>query len=145
MEHFAGEIGLYSGPLDRLGMLSFQLWRAGRLVVDTGLHAFGWSRDEAIGFLSDHTILTRGNVENEVDRYIACPGQALGYMTGQLAFERLRSVLVRESASPQQNRAFHSAVLEHGPLTLGCLGRSVGVDLTPAPGTAFGHRTEARS
>ena len=136
MERFADEIGLYSGPLDRLGMLSFQLWRAGRLVVDTGLHALGWSRDEAIGFLWDNTILTRGNVENEVDRYIACPGQALGYMTGQLAFERLRSVLVRESASPAQNRAFHSAVLEHGPLTLGCLGRSVGVDLTPGPATA---------
>ena len=145
MEHFASEIGLYSGPLDRLGMLSFQLWRASRLVVDTGLHAFGWSRDEAIRFLWDHTILTRGNVANEVDRYIACPGQALGYMTGQMAFERLRSVLVRESASPQQNRAFHSAVLEHGPLTLGCLGRSVGVDLTQAPGTAIGPRTEARS
>jgi uncharacterized protein (DUF885 family) len=145
MEHFADELGLYSGPLDRLGMLSFQLWRAGRLVVDTGLHAFGWSRDEAIGFLSDHTILTRGNVENEVDRYIACPGQALGYMTGQLAFERLRSVLVRESASPQQNRAFHSAVLEHGPLTLGCLGRSVGVGLTPATGNVIEPGTEVRS
>jgi len=145
MEHFAGEIGLYSGPLDRLGMLSFQLWRAGRLVVDTGLHSLGWSRDEAIGFLWDHTILTRGNVENEVDRYIACPGQALGYMTGQLAFERLRSALVRESASPRQNRAFHSAVLEHGPLTLGCLGRSVGVDLTATAGTAIKPRTGVRS
>jgi uncharacterized protein (DUF885 family) len=143
-ERLAAEIGLYSGPLDRLGMLSFQLWRAGRLVADTGLHALGWSRDEAIGFLWDHTILTRGNVENEVDRYIACPGQALGYMTGQLAFERLRSVLVRESASPQQNRAFHSAVLSRGPLTLGCLGRSVGVGLTPAPGTAITTGTEAR-
>jgi uncharacterized protein (DUF885 family) len=145
MERFAGEMGLYSGPLDRLGMLSFQLWRAGRLVVDTGLHALGWSRDKAISFLWDHTILTRGNVENEVDRYIACPGQALGYMTGQMAFERLRSVLVRESASPQQNRAFHSAVLEHGPLTLSCLGRSVGVDLAPAPGTATKPGTEVRS
>jgi uncharacterized protein (DUF885 family) len=145
MEHFAREIGLYSGPLDRLGMLSFQLWRAGRLVVDTGLHAFGWSRDEAIAFLWDNTILTRGNVENEVDRYIACPGQALGYMTGQLAFERLRSVLVRESDSPEQNRGFHSAVLEHGPLTLGCLGRSVGVDLTPAPATSLTPGTKARS
>lgn len=145
MEHFADEIGLYSGPLDRLGMLSFQLWRAGRLVVDTGLHALRWSRDEAVGFLWENTILTRGNVENEVDRYIACPGQALGYMTGQLAFERLRSVLVRESASPAQNRAFHSAVLEHGPLTLGCLGRSVGVDLTAGQGTALRAETEARS
>jgi uncharacterized protein (DUF885 family) len=129
MERFADEIGLYSGPLARLGMLSFQLWRAGRLVVDTGMHQLGWSRDQAIGFLWDNTILTRRNVENEVDRYIACPGQALGYMTGQLAFEHLRSKLVSDSSSPAQNRSFHSSVLEHGPLTLGCLGRSVGVEL----------------
>jgi uncharacterized protein (DUF885 family) len=128
-EQLADDIGLYTGPLDRLGMLSFQLWRAGRLVVDTGLHELGWSRDQAIGYLWDNTILTRGNVENEVDRYIACPGQALGYMTGQLAFERLRTALVRDSSSPAQNRAFHSCVLEHGPLSLGCLGRSLGVEL----------------
>jgi uncharacterized protein (DUF885 family) len=136
MERFAAEAGLYSGPLDRLGMLSFQLWRASRLVVDTGLHALGWSREQATTFLWDNTILTRHNVENEVDRYIACPAQALGYMTGQLAFERLRSALVRDSASPAQNRAFHTAVLEHGPLTLGCLGRSLGVDLTDLPAVA---------
>jgi uncharacterized protein (DUF885 family) len=135
MEHFADELGLYSGPLDRLGMLSFQLWRAGRLVVDTGLHALGWSREQAVDFLWANTILTRRNVENEVDRYIACPGQALGYMTGQIAFERLRSALVRDTSSSAQNRAFHNAVLEHGPLTLGCLGRSLGVDLA-APSLA---------
>jgi uncharacterized protein (DUF885 family) len=129
MEYFADEIGLYSGPLARLGMLSFQLWRACRLVVDTGMHQLGWSRDRAIGFMWDNTILTRRNVENEVDRYIGCPGQALGYMTGQLAFQRLRSALVRDSSSPAQNRSFHSGVLEHGPLTLGCLSRSVGVEL----------------
>ena len=129
MEQFADEIGLYSGPLARLGMLSFQLWRACRLVVDTGMHQLGWSRDQAIAFMWDNTILTRGNIENEVDRYIACPGQALGYMTGQLAFQQLRSARVRESASPAQNRSFHSSVLEHGPLTLGCLSRSVGVEL----------------
>ena len=129
MEHFADEIGLYSGPVARLGMLSFQLWRACRLVVDTGMHHLGWSRDSAIGFMWDNTILTRRNVENEVDRYIGCPGQALGYMTGQLAFRQLRSALVRDSSSPAQNRSFHSSVLEHGPLTLGCLSRAVGVEL----------------
>jgi len=129
MEQFADEIGLYTGPLAKLGMLSFQLWRACRLVVDTGMHQLGWSRDQAVAFMWDNTILTRGNIENEVDRYIACPGQALGYMTGQLAFEQLRSARVRESSSPGQNRSFHSSMLEHGPLTLGCLSRSVGVEL----------------
>lgn len=129
MEQFANDIGLYSGPLAQLGMLSFQLWRAGRLVVDTGMHQLGWSRDQAVGFMWDNTILTRGNIENEVDRYIACPGQALGYMTGQLAFSQLRSSLVRDSSSPAEHRSFHSSLLEHGPLTLGCLGRSVGVEL----------------
>jgi len=130
MEQFADEIGLYSGPLARLGMLSFQLWRACRLVVDTGMHQFGWSREQAVGFMWDNTILSRGNIENEVDRYIACPGQALGYMTGELAFGQLRSAIVRDSTSPAQNRSFHSSVLEHGPLTLGCLSRSLGVELT---------------
>lgn len=129
MERFADQIGLYSGPLDRLGMLSFQLWRAGRLVVDTGMHEHGWSREQAIGYLWDNTILTRENVENEVDRYIACPGQALGYMAGQLAFQRLRAASVADSSSAAQHRAFHSRVLAHGPLTLSCLGRSLGVEL----------------
>ena len=129
MEHLADDIGLYSGPLDRLGMLSFQLWRAGRLVVDTGMHLHGWSRRQAVTYLWENTILSRGNVENEIDRYIACPGQALGYMTGQLAFEQLRARIVADSSSPAQNRAFHSSLLEHGPLTLGCLSRSLGIDL----------------
>ena len=129
MEHLADDIGLYSGPLDRLGMLSFQLWRAGRLVVDTGMHLHGWSRRRAVTYLWENTILSRGNVENEIDRYIACPGQALGYMTGQLAFEQLRARLINDSSSPAQNRAFHSRLLEHGPLTLGCLSRSLGIDL----------------
>lgn len=129
MERFADEIGLYSGPLDRLGMLSFQLWRAGRLVVDTGLHEYGWSRARAVSYLLDNTILTADNAGNEVDRYIACPGQALGYMTGQLAFRQLRAAAVRDSDSAAQHRAFHSQVLAHGPLTLRCLSRALGTPL----------------
>ena len=71
-------------------MLSFDAWRAGRLVVDTGIHALGWSRQEAIDFLTQHTALTPGNIDNEVDRYISWPGQALGYKIGQLEIWKLR-------------------------------------------------------
>ncbi len=91
-ERLADELGLYSGDLERFGMLSFDSWRACRLVVDTGLHQLGWSRDQAIGYLLANSALTRTNIENEVDRYVAMPGQALAYMVGRLELVRLREL-----------------------------------------------------
>src|SRR5690606_18062622 len=79
VERLADEAGLYSGDLSRLGMLSFDTWRASRLVVDTGLHARGWTRAQAEQFMLENTMLTPANIENEVDRYISWPGQALAY------------------------------------------------------------------
>ncbi len=89
-ERLADEIGLYSNPITRLGMVSFAALRACRLVVDTGMHQLGWSRQQAIDFMYDHTATTRGHVSNEIDRYIAWPGQALAYVTGKREIVRLR-------------------------------------------------------
>jgi uncharacterized protein (DUF885 family) len=111
-------MGLYSGDLDRFGILSFDAWRAGRLVVDTGMHAFGWSRDQAIVYLREHTALGTNNIENEVDRYIVWPGQALAYKIGQLEILRLRAE-ARERLGPAFDiKAFHDAVLGSGAVSL---------------------------
>jgi uncharacterized protein (DUF885 family) len=118
VERLADEMGLYHGDLDRMGMLSFDAWRASRLVVDTGIHAEGWTRAQAITFMMDHTALARTNIENEVDRYIYWPGQALGYKTGQLALRRLRKKAEAALGSRFDLRAFHDAVLSGGALTL---------------------------
>ncbi len=83
-ERLGDEMGLYSGDIYRLGMISFDFWRACRLVVDSGMHAMGWSRDRAVRYMVDHSALTPKNIENEIDRYIGWPGQALGYMMGRL-------------------------------------------------------------
>lgn len=120
-EGLADVMGLYSGPVDRLGMVSFALWRACRLVVDTGLHSQGWSRPRAVEYLWRNTILTRANIDNEVDRYIAHPGSALGYLLGRLTIEKLRAGFVTDAADPAQQRAFHRRLMAGGPLTMGLL------------------------
>jgi uncharacterized protein (DUF885 family) len=119
-ERLADEIGLYSDGLARLGMLSFASLRACRLVVDTGMHHLGWSREQAIDFMYSHTATTRDHVRNEVDRYIAWPGQALAYVTGKREIVRLRE-RARGTLGPRFDlRQFHHAVLRNGaiPLTL---------------------------
>jgi uncharacterized protein (DUF885 family) len=119
-ERLADEIGLYSGDLERFGMLSFDSWRACRLVVDTGLHQLGWSRDQAIDYLLANSALTRTNIENEVDRYVAMPGQALAYMVGRLELVRLRELAQARLGDRFDLRAFHDLVLGTGgvPLTV---------------------------
>ena len=117
-ERMAEEMGMYRDDLDRMGVLSFDAWRAGRLVVDTGIHAKGWSRDRAKKFLEQHTALALNNIDNEVDRYISWPGQALAYKVGQLEIWELR----REAEQAQGDRfdvkAFHDVVLGGGAVTL---------------------------
>lgn len=124
-ERLADEMGLYTGDLDRIGVLSFDGWRAARLVVDTGMHALGWSRDRAITFMLEHTALAPNNIENEVDRYIVWPGQALAYKTGQLELLRLRAEAREALAAAFDIRTFHDAVLENGALPLSSLGQLV--------------------
>ncbi|HTI30446.1 MAG TPA: DUF885 domain-containing protein [Methylomirabilota bacterium] len=133
-ERLSNEMGLYSGDLDRIGMLSYDAWRASRLVVDTGMHALGWSRGRAIEFMTAHTALGLNNIANEVDRYIGWPGQALAYKIGQLEIRRLRSEAESALGAAFDIRAFHDAVLGHGALPLSVLRDSVARDLQlPAP------------
>jgi len=120
-ERLADDMGLYSGDLDRFGVLSFDAWRACRLVVDTGMHAMGWPRDRAIAFMTDHTALGANNIANEVDRYIASPGQALAYKVGQLELFRLRDEARRRQGAAFDIRRFHDTVLGQGAPPLAVL------------------------
>lgn len=124
-ERLGDEMGLYTGDLDRLGVLSFDAWRACRLVVDTGLHALGWSRDQAIEYMVLNTLLARNNVENEVDRYIAWPGQALAYKLGQLEILQLRAESKAALGDSFRLADFHDRVLENGAVTLKVLRKHV--------------------
>lgn len=117
-ERLADELGLYSGPTDRLGMLSFDAWRASRLAVDTGLHHLGWSRAEAEDFMRRHTPLADNNIVNEVDRYITWPGQALAYKIGQLEIRALRAEAEAALGDRFELSAFHDVVLGQGALSL---------------------------
>ena len=132
-ERLADEMGLYSADLDRIGMLSFDAWRASRLVVDSGMHALGWSRDAAIAFMTAHTALAANNIANEVDRYIGWPGQALAYKIGQLEIRALRAEAESTLGSAFDIRRFHDAVLGHGALPLETVRRSVTTELGMAP------------
>jgi uncharacterized protein (DUF885 family) len=113
-ELLAEEMGLYGADLDRIGRLSFDAWRASRLVVDTGLHALGWSRQRAIDFMLANTALGRNNIVNEVDRYIVWPGQALAYKIGQREILRLRDEARQRRGASFDGRAFHDELLAHG-------------------------------
>jgi uncharacterized protein (DUF885 family) len=117
-ERLSEEMGLLSGELDRFGILSFDAWRASRLVVDTGIHALGWTRAQAIEFMTVHTALGENNIANEVDRYIAWPGQALAYKLGQLELLRLRSEARQRQGDRFDIKRFHDVVLESGALPL---------------------------
>ncbi|WP_197322056.1 DUF885 family protein [Saccharomonospora sp. NB11] len=121
-ERLADEMGLYSDDVARLGMLSMDSVRAGRLVVDTGLHAKGWSRQQAIDFLERNTPMAGVEIVAEVDRYIAYPGQALSYMVGRLELQRLRAEAEQALGSRFDIRAFHDLVLGGGALPMTVLG-----------------------
>ncbi len=122
-ERLADEMGLYSSELNRIGMLAADSMRACRLVTDTGVHALGWSRDEAVDFVLEHSPLGRRIAEGEIDRYIGMPGQALSYMIGRLEIDRLRAEA--EQRPGFDIKAFHDAVLAKGMVPLGTLRRLV--------------------
>jgi uncharacterized protein (DUF885 family) len=117
-ERLADDMGLYSSDRARLGMLSFDALRACRLVVDTGMHALGWSREQAVAFMWEHTATTRENVENEITRYIAWPGQALAYMIGRREIVRQRERAQSALGSRFNHRDFHGVVLGQGAVPL---------------------------
>ena len=124
-ERLADEMGLYSDDLARMGLFAADAWRASRLVVDTGLHAMGWSRRRAINWIANHTPLPRQEVETEIDRYISFPGQALAYMVGRREIERLRAEASGRLGERFDLREFHDLVLRAGILPLPALGRTV--------------------
>jgi uncharacterized protein (DUF885 family) len=112
------EMGMYETPYDRFGMLNYQMWRAARLVVDTGVHAQGWSRERAVNYLREYTALPHHEIETEVDRYIAWPGQALSYYLGEDAILKGRAKAQQALGEHFNVRAFHDAVLELGSVPI---------------------------
>ena len=119
------DLGLYKDPASRYGYLQAQIWRATRLVVDTGLHDGGWSRDSAIDYMAGQTGMARGTMEAEVDRYLGRPAQALGYMVGELKIIELRDRAREKLGDRFDIRRFHSAVLDQGSVPLPVLERQV--------------------
>ena len=117
-ERLSHEMGLYSGPMDEFGILSFDAWRACRLVVDTGMHALGWTRRQAIDFMVAHTALGENNIVNEIDRYLATPGQALAYKMGQREILALRAQAQAALGGAFDIRTFHDVVLGEGAIGL---------------------------
>ncbi|MFD5244883.1 DUF885 domain-containing protein [Amycolatopsis sp. NPDC058340] len=121
-ERLADEMGLYSDDVMRLGMVAEDSLRAARLVVDTGLHALGWSRQRCVDYLAEHCVLSDVEVQSETDRYIEWPGQALSYMTGRLEIERLRAFAEEQLGEAFDIRDFHDVVLRNGQVPLPVLG-----------------------
>ena len=120
-ERLADEMGLYSGAVDRMGIFSADSLRACRLVVDTGLHALGWSRQQAIDYMVANSPMTEAICRPEVDRYILTPGQATSYMIGRLEILRMRAEAQQRQGDAFDIRRFHTAVLDNGSLPLGVL------------------------
>jgi uncharacterized protein (DUF885 family) len=124
-ERLADEMGLFSSDVDRLGLLSNEALRAARLVVDSGMHTMGWSREEAVEYLDTHTADSRSRAEAEIDRYIAVPGQATAYMIGNLEIGRLREEAEAALGARFDIRDFHDLVLEDGAVPLSVLAQKV--------------------
>jgi uncharacterized protein (DUF885 family) len=129
-ERLADEMGIYSSPLDRMGMLSADSMRACRLVVDTGMHALGWSRDQAIDYMVANSPMQRAHVAAEIDRYAVTPGQALAYMIGRLEIQRIRREAEQRLGDRFDIKRFHDVVLGSGPLPLKTLDELVTSSLT---------------
>lgn len=124
-ERLGIEVGFYTDPYSRFGLLSFEMWRACRLVVDTGVHALGWDRERMIDYMARNTALSAHEVETETDRYITWPGQALGYKMGELEIRKQRAFAEESLGSRFDVRDFHDAVLRNGAVPLGVLGELV--------------------
>ncbi|MCH8684227.1 DUF885 domain-containing protein [Pedomonas mirosovicensis] len=120
-ERLGYDMGLYDDPYAEFGRLSYEMWRACRLVVDTGIHAKGWTKEQAMDFMLENTALSRHNIEAEVNRYISWPGQALAYKIGELKIRELRAKAEKALGERFDIRAFHDAVLENGSVPLDVL------------------------
>ena len=124
-EFLADEMGIYTTPYEQFGKFTYEMWRACRLVIDTGIHAKGWSREEAIDYMSNNTALSLHEVNTEIDRYISWPGQALSYKIGELKIRELRNKAKLELKDKFDIREFHEIILEYGTVTLSTLERRI--------------------
>ena len=124
-EHLGVEMDMYETPYERFGYLSYQMWRASRLVVDTGIHSMGWSREQARQFLRDNTALSEHEIDTEVDRYISWPGQALSYYLGEMAILEARTKAEKALGAKFNIRAFHDTILELGSVPLPVLSERI--------------------
>ena len=124
-ELLAEEMGIYETPYEHFGKLTYEMWRACRLVVDTGIHAFGWSREQAVNFMKSNTALSIHEINTEIDRYISWPGQALAYKIGELKIRSLRTKVEQNLGRNFDIREFHELILEKGTVTLAILERRV--------------------
>ena len=120
-ERLGKEAGFYQSPYSDFGRLGYEMWRAVRLVVDTGIHAFGWSRQKAIDYLADHTALPQSAVEDQIDRYISWPGQALSYKMGEIKIRELRAKAEKQLGAKFDIRSFHDTVIGQGSLPMAVL------------------------
>ena len=120
-ERLGIEMGLYDTPQKDMGRLGYEMWRASRLVVDTGIHFKGWTKEQAVAFMKDNTTLTDANIDAEVNRYISNPGQALAYKLGELKIRELRSKAEKTLGAKFDLRRFHDAVLGQGSVPLDTL------------------------
>jgi uncharacterized protein (DUF885 family) len=116
---------LYTDPYSKFGQQRMEIWRAARLVVDTGIHSMGWTRDQAINYMTERSGIDRDDVASEVDRYYVWPGQALGYMIGKLKIEELRDKAKAALGSNFDLRKFHMAVLDDGAVPLSVMEQRV--------------------
>jgi uncharacterized protein (DUF885 family) len=117
-EYLADEMGMYTTPYEQFGKLTYEMWRACRLVVDTGIHAKGWTREQVVDYMSSNTALSLHEINTETDRYISWPGQALSYKIGELKIRELRTKAEKELGSKFDIREFHEIILEQGTVTL---------------------------
>lgn len=117
-ERLGVEMGVYENAYQQFGRLSYEMWRAARLVIDTGIHSQGWTRQQALDFLADNTSLSKANVRAEVDRYISWPGQALSYKMGEIKIRELRAKAEKELGDQFDIRAFHDVLLANGALPM---------------------------
>jgi uncharacterized protein (DUF885 family) len=124
-EYLAAEMGMYTTPYERFGQLTYEMWRACRLVVDTGLHAKGWTREQVVDYMSENTALSIHEINTETDRYISWPGQALAYKMGELKIRELRTLAEKELGAKFDIREFHEIILGQGTVTLAILDRRV--------------------
>lgn len=126
-EFLAEEMGMYTTAYEQFGKLTYEMWRACRLVVDTGIHAKGWTRDEVIEYMSKNTALSIHEINTETDRYISWPGQALSYKIGELKIRELRTKAEKELGANFDIREFHEVVLEQGTVTLSILEKRINI------------------